>query len=688
MGSVLSLSLSQLSLCYNAGTALAMVDPMRSRHPILNPLRISMAAVTLFVVPPPVRAETAPKTVIVLDGSGSMGGPLEGQKEIKFDSASKAIMDLLPQAAAGTRTGLVTFGNHRRNDCSDVETPVTPAAGNLDQFKTVFSKIGPVGRGPMVLGLQEALKSFPPGTSGTLIVIHDGIDNCRQDVCAAAAEIAKSNPELVIHSIPISLDKTVAERMACVAQLSGGRVFEARDGAAVMSGLKEALTLAKILGANEVVAAPVVPLPIANDGPPILRLSASLAKGGPPLTGAVTWRVKSSAAPDAIVKEGKVPVLAAEVPEGRYTVEASYGLSKVETTIDVGPKGPTVAQVALNAGTLIVSSLTAKSAASATDPSIIVSALKDTPGVLTPIFVGRETNAELVLPAGRYRIEAGDGLAVKTEDVVVEPGATVTPDMAVNAGRLQLSAISHDGGGPIDGATFVISTDDPDAPNGKREITRSSASAPEFMLPAGTYYLTVKVGGSETKERVAISTGDVLKRAIILNGAWVGLTTTHDGSLVPNGAPVMFRVFPKDAAKDRQAISIASERTETGGSPANVFLPFGSYRIEASLGRQNVKGDSLIDIAAGSPAVVPVNVVISQVIVRPPSDASSAAGLYWELRDSRGHIVHRSAGAMSEKALLMAPGSYVLRSQTGDMSKDLRLDLKPGDTRAISMPLD
>jgi Ca-activated chloride channel homolog len=476
--------------------------------------------------------------------------------------------------------------------------------------------------------------------------------------------------------------------MTCVTQQTGGSVFEARDGAAVASGLKEALTLANILGANQPNADMSLPLNLDANGPPQLRLSAALSKGGPPITNAVTWRVKSSTAPDTIVKEGKVPVLAAEVPEGRYTIEASYGLSKAETTVDVAAKGPTIAEIALNAGILKVSSLNAKSIATATDPAIVVSALDDATGIVSPLFVGRDTQAELVVPAGRYRIEAGDGLAMKTEDVMIEPGASVTSEMAMSAGRLQISAISHAGGGAVEGATIMISTDDPDTPNGRREITRSSAAAPEFMLPAGTYYVTVKVGSSETKERVAISTGDVVKRPIILNGAWMSLTTTHDGRLVPNGSPVVFRVYPKTIEKDGSANGIVTERSETGGLAPNVFLPFGNYRVEATLGRQNVKGDTLIEVTAGVPSAIPVKIAVSEVIIRPPSDAGSAASLYWELRDGRGKIVQRSAGALAEKVLLIAPGAYVLRSETGEKSTDLSLDLKAGDRRTVSMPLN
>ena len=633
-------------------------------------------------------ADTAPPAVIVLDGSGSMGGPLEGQKDVKFDLASKAILDLLPQAAAASRTGLVTFGNRRRSDCSDVETAITPAAGNLDQFKTVFSKIGPVGRGPLVAGVQEARKIFPPGSAGTLIIIHDGVDNCRQDVCALAADISKSNPKLVIHSIPISLDKTVAERMTCVANLTGGTVYEARDGLTVASALKDALSKAGIIGlassASDETAGAVSPA-VDPKGPPSLRLSAVLSKGGPTLTSPITWRVMPGADPSKVLKDGKVPVLAAEVPEGNYIVEAQYGLARGKTMVDVASEGPTTAQIDLQAGVLNITSAAAKSDAQGASSAVIISSIKSGDGALSPLVIARVAETELILPAGQYRVEAGNGLASKLDNITLEPGAKITVDIGINTGRLELSAVSNEGGPVVDGATFIISTDDPDTADGRREIARSSAPAPDFTLPAGTYYVTVKAGASEVKERIAVGTGDVVKRAVVMNGTWVSLLTAHDGGVVLDGEPVVFRVFPKDAPKDGSAERLISERSEIGGSAANVFLPAGSYRIEASIGRQNVKGEALTEIGAGPPTTVPVKFSVSEVIVRPPSDAAVAASLYWEIRDQRGRIVQRSAGALAEKVLLMAPGPYVLTSETGDKSQDVTLELRPGDKRTVTL---
>ena len=42
---------------------------------------------------------------------------------------------------------------------------------------------------------------------------------------------------------------------------------------------------------------------------------------------------------------------------------------------------------------------------------------------------------------------------------------------------------------------------------GRRELTRSAALHPDFVLPAGTYTVTTRIGGSEVRDRVASAPG-------------------------------------------------------------------------------------------------------------------------------------------------------------------------------------
>ena len=46
-------------------------------------------------------------------------------------------------------------------------------------------------------------------------------------------------------------------------------------------------------------------------------------------------------------------------------------------------------------------------------------------------------------------------------------------------------------------------------------MTRSAAPHPDFVLPAGTYTVTTRIGGNEVRDRVAVGAGESVKRTMI-----------------------------------------------------------------------------------------------------------------------------------------------------------------------------
>ena len=58
------------------------------------------------------------------------------------------------------------------------------------------------------------------------------------------------------------------------------------------------------------------------------------------------------------------------------------------------------------------------------------------------------------------------------------------------------------GGPPLADVVFQVFEDDPDAPQGRRELMRSAAARPSFSLPAGTYYVVARHGAAEARERL------------------------------------------------------------------------------------------------------------------------------------------------------------------------------------------
>ena len=67
------------------------------------------------------------KSIIVLDGSGSMWGQIDGRA--KLEIAREALAEVLSGLPAETEIGLMAYGHRTKGDCAGIELIVPPAAG-------------------------------------------------------------------------------------------------------------------------------------------------------------------------------------------------------------------------------------------------------------------------------------------------------------------------------------------------------------------------------------------------------------------------------------------------------------------------------------------------------------------------------------------------------------------------------
>ena len=69
-----------------------------------------------------------------------------------------------------------------------------PDANNLSRSSRRSTKLNAMGKGPLVLGLRETANAIGGATPASIVLIHDDVDNCGQDICAAVGEIARPTP--------------------------------------------------------------------------------------------------------------------------------------------------------------------------------------------------------------------------------------------------------------------------------------------------------------------------------------------------------------------------------------------------------------------------------------------------------------------------------------------------------------
>src|SRR5690606_29118898 len=117
----------------NDNTAGAMPMTTTSTHLRRRALVAAMLACGLAAAP--LSAQERANTILVLDGSGSMWGQIDGVNKITI--AREVVADILKTFPKDENLGLVAYGHRQRGQCSDIETLVAPAQGTAEQITRI-----------------------------------------------------------------------------------------------------------------------------------------------------------------------------------------------------------------------------------------------------------------------------------------------------------------------------------------------------------------------------------------------------------------------------------------------------------------------------------------------------------------------------------------------------------------------
>lgn len=615
--------------------------------------------------------DTSPQTVLIIDGSGSMWGPLGPDKGAKIEHVQKALRTLLTGAQPRSRTGLMSFGQRRKGDCSDVETILPIEQGPAERFLAATDLLNPKGKGPLGLALREAAKQFAPGSAGRIVVVHDGSDNCGVDACAVAAEIAKAAPDVAVDLVSLALDKIDRDRVTCIPNATKGRILDVADFASLTRALEDVAGTAGLSGSGPVAAEAAQQT--TSKGKPGLKLSASFAAGGPSAELPLTWTIAKADAPQTPVATLKGAQVALDLEPGSYVVDARAGIVQARETIEVPSDSVIERRVSLDAGRLRLSVRANKAGEASADASIVVARQSsDSAGDrAAPIWVGRDKDNDILLPKGAYSVTVEDGVAKKEERIEIAAGAQASLDVVLGTGRVELSALRPGAPEPVRDVVFTVAVDDPDAPQGRREIARSAAVQPAFTLPAGTYYVTARQGASETRDRIAVGTGDIVKHAITLEAAKLSVSVGLDGAASADGDGIAIHIL----STDTRAV-IASHM----GAQGVFMLPPQRYIVEAKYLSGGVQAEQVIDLKGQSEQKLALRLETSEVTIEAPSTPSG----FWQVKDQRGRTVMHSA-ASDAVTRRLAPGRYVVTSSGSSARPPIAFEVKAQDRKTVTL---
>lgn len=666
---------------------------------IIN-LIIALATAAFMTLPlqiTPAHAQQPASVAIVMDGSGSMWGKLPGSDQVKFAAAADRLLAHLATVPVTTQVGAILFGQRSRGGCGEARTLKPLAPYDQAEMAAAFKLLNPQGRGPLVLGLRRAAEMLGPAKGPRhVILVHDDPDNCSQDVCAAAREIKQAYPNLRTHAVSLTPKPQNRGALACLTQITGGRIIEVNNisqaDAAIANivryaalsgrGTGESQTASNAPGEKnaaqsgqqqEVQTRPPSPEP-ARAPTPGLMLSAALKAGDRVIEDGLFWSIGRLEG-DNVTPQHKTsksrPSIA--LAPGRYRVELRANGYTRTADIDVKEGPRTLLRMDLDAAAVSLSATLNERGTVVGDAAFAVTAAG---GDAAPVWSGLAPRSPLILSAGNYTITTTAGRVTRRRDIRVEVGQKLKLAVPLQAGYLTVRSRLAGNRKP-DGAIVAIEADDPASPDGRRTIVRSIRAEPSFLLPAGTYYATARVGAAEKTEQVAVAAGKVIEKTVIVPRMHLKIVSRYPGRNSNIQDNVRYRVWQLRAPNTPPLVS-----TE----PAPTFkLAPGPYRIESRVGKQNatiVRDFEVTNAATGRLVLVheagSVELAVQQ--------HTSAKDIYWEIRNPQGQVIWRSLEAAPQVTL--KAGQYSIISEIAGQTSKTPLTVKAGRHFKVELGLN
>lgn len=214
------------------------------------------AALALVLGSSPAGAQTeeAPGAVVlVLDASGSMLEP-DGQGGTKIDTAKAALRTLIDDLPQDQQVGLRVYGHRvpsrqKAEACQDTEAIVPVGPLDRAQLRSAVDSFQALGETPIGLSLQQAAADLPGDTSGAIVLVSDGRDECFPELgpepCQVARDLAAQGVELQIEAVGLQVDDAARSQLQCIAEATGGTYVDVTDASRLADELTRAQARAR-----------------------------------------------------------------------------------------------------------------------------------------------------------------------------------------------------------------------------------------------------------------------------------------------------------------------------------------------------------------------------------------------------------------------------------------------------------
>lgn len=476
-----------------------------------------VAALALAV---PVMA--AERAIIVLDGSGSMWAQIDGKARITI--ARETLASVLATLPDDLELGLMTYGHREKGNCDDIELLVKPAAGTAAAIIAAADAINPKGMTPISQAVRLAAEDLRfTEEKATVILITDGLETCEVDPCALASELESEGIDFTTHVLGFGLSDEEGQKVACLAENTGGKYLSAKDGAALAEALTA--TVAQVVAAEPAPEPEPTPAPVAEYN---LQPTASLSEGGPDIVddkADLVWelhKVGADGGKGEWVATDYYSTFKGAIEPGDYIMTATMDYASVSQPITITAGKVATPHFILNGAILKVHPR--PSAGAEVDENATVELYKGSDDYITTNY----GDIDLVVPAGELTLKVEIGEAKSSETFVAKAGETIEKDVVLGVGIAKVVA-EYVAGMPVEADIYLEVVEAKRALDGSRKsVTYGYGGKQDFELAPGDYVLLYKLAGASGEVPFSIKTAEVTDVPLVLDAGILVVTTPGD----------------------------------------------------------------------------------------------------------------------------------------------------------------
>ena len=601
--------------------------------------------------------------MLVLDGSGSMWGRVDGEPKIAI--AKRVVGQVLGDLAGKVNMGVIAYGHRSKGDCKDIQTLIPVGPVNAKNYMSVIGKVQPKGKTPITDAVRRGADELKyREEKATIILVSDGLETCEADPCALARELEGQGIDFTVHVVGFDLRKQDTTSLQCLAEETGGKYLPADSASELGNAIGEVVAEVK-----EPKPEPA-PKPAAPKSPTTLKVDVQLSEEQPPLPRAYV-RVRPAKGENEVV--GGAASNQLKVKPGTYYLTSKVGAASGGVEATVKESTQNTAKIILNAGLLKVSAVPSEGADPLTQAYIYIEELEpDASGKRRQVTAGNQRNI-FTVPAATYRVIAKLGKAAASETVDITAGKRTDLTIILGSGTLKVAVLAEEGGKPVTTAYVRIYEAEPQADGKRRQVTAGDQRN-TFTLPAGRYVVTGTVGKAVASKQVEISSGKRLEETLV--AAVGGLKVS---------------VVPADGAKPLKTASVyifetakgldGKRKRVTSGSIRNTYkLPAGKYYVEARSGLP--RSGSEVELGAGKLSELTININAGSLSVQ--SQSKVHVTVFEAEKDLEGKRT-RITAFHNRRPVLLPAGKYVLIGKLKGKQAEAEIEITAGKMTEVKL---